>query len=135
MGRMRNKRPNGILSFPGVLAVLTLALWVPATQAAGAAPPQPPLEVNAIKGLRTFPDPMEVVGRVARTNLTQGVFSLSDRSSCGSCPTPDCASFTLPVQWRGTMPRMGEVVAVKGSVKVVEGKRYFVAETVTPEAR
>ena len=126
-------KPHRIPWAPAAWFVMGLALAATAVAAPRAfAETSAPLEVNAVKGLAEFPDPMAVVGKVFKTNHTQRLFSMTDRSACGSCPTPDCETFTLPVKWDGEMPKRGTVVLVRGAVKPVDGKRFFVAQSVTP---
>jgi hypothetical protein len=82
-------------------------------------------DVDRHRGLITV---RGVVSAIARED---GLVSLVDVRAFAECrATNCCAQLTLPVQWTGTMPAVGDRVKVSGQVRREEaGKLAFAATT------
>ncbi|MCX5888541.1 MAG: hypothetical protein NTY36_03715 [Deltaproteobacteria bacterium] len=65
-------------------------------------------------------------GAVAAVVPREQAITLMDRGKMGVC---SCVQVNLlPVQWRGPMPAMGDLIRVEGQAQEVEGKLMFVAD-------
>jgi len=89
-----------------------------------------PLEVDAVKFSKSFPNTLEVVGVVARRHTSAGSFSLIDREEFRKCRSVGCANFLLPVRWSGKLPSITSVVKVKGAVRETKEGKFIFAESV-----
>jgi len=89
-----------------------------------------PLEVDAVKLSKSFPNTLEVVGVVARRHTSAGTFSLIDREEFRKCRSVGCAKFLLPVRWSGKLPSITSVVKVKGAVRDTKEGKFLIADSV-----
>ncbi len=67
-------------------------------------------------------------GVVSAVAPEQQAISLIDCAEFQACGVLTCAQLTLPVQWRGPMPALRDLVRVEGQVREVQGKLMFVAD-------
>lgn len=89
-----------------------------------------PLEVDSVKSAKSLPNSIEVVGVVAKRNVSAGTFSLIDREEFRKCQSVSCANFLLPVRWSGKLPLVISVVKVKGAVRDTKEGKFLFAESV-----
>ena len=108
------------------LAAVISATFLLASQSVAAAP----LEVDAVKSAKALPDTLEVVGVVAKRNVSTGTFSLIDREEFRKCQSVSCANFLLPVRWNGKLPSITSIVKVKGAVRDTKEGKFLFAESV-----
>ncbi len=109
-----------------VLVAVTAATFRIAGPAVAAAA----LEIDAVKSAKSLPNPLEVVGVVAKRNVSAGTFSLIDREEYRKCQSVTCANFLLPVRWAGKLPSISSMVTVKGSVRDTKEGKFLFAESV-----
>jgi hypothetical protein len=128
-----------------VAIAVTLTIWQVRTRSA-----QPttlgltgePSTSNGILGVEGFMKDVDnyrgkvsvegVVSAVAVTNQMLAMIDLREFQTCG---LKQCAEFTLPVRWTGTMPAVGQAVRVEGEVQEDSGKLVFVAQAVEKAER
>jgi hypothetical protein len=67
-------------------------------------------------------------GVVSAIVLEQQAISLIDAKEFQACGVTTCAQLTLPVQWRGPMPAMGDLVRIEGQAQEIKGKLMFMAD-------
>ena len=67
-------------------------------------------------------------GVVSAVAPEQQTISLIDAKEFQACGVTTCAQLTLPVQWRGPVPAVGDLVRVEGQAQEVKGKLMFVAD-------
>jgi hypothetical protein len=78
---------------------------------------------------------IEVIGVVFRLDAAKGTFALVDRSEIAKCKDGSkggscCDPKSLPVQWKGTLPKVSDVVRIKGAVRATKAGKFFVADSV-----
>ncbi len=67
-------------------------------------------------------------GVVSAVAPEQQAISLIDSGEFQACGVTTCAQLTLPVQWRGPMPTVRDLVRLEGQAREVKGKLMFVAD-------
>lgn len=83
---------------------------------------------------------IEVIGVVFRLDAAKGTFALVDRSEAPKCKDGIkeggcCDPRSLPVQWKGALPKVSEVVRVKGAVRATKAGKFFIADSVEKVAK
>jgi len=123
---------------PVTLAVITglaMTFWLvfglgPSVQAGGvAASPQRVLGVDDfMKNMDRYRGEVSLEGVVSGLAPEQQAISLIDGGEFQACGVTTCARLTLPVQWRGPLPAVGDLVRIEGQAQEVKGKLMFVAD-------
>ncbi len=118
------------VAFITALAVAFLQLFNPVLQAGeAAAKPQAILGVDDfMKNVDRYRGQVILEGVVSAVAPEQQTISLIDRTEFQACNVTTCAQLTLPVQWRGPMPAVRNLVRVEGQAREVKGKLMFVAD-------
>ncbi len=117
------------VAFITALAVAFLQFHSPVLQASEAASPQAILGVDDfMKNVDRYRGKVNLEGVVSAVAPEQQAISLIDRGEFQACNVTTCAQLTLPVQWRGLMPAVRDLVRVEGEAREVEGKLMFVAD-------
>lgn len=111
--------------FVALAAVVSAPLWLASPVVAAV-----PMEVDAVKSAKALPEPLEVVGVVAKRNSSTGTFSLIDREEFRKCQSVSCANFLLPVRWSGKLPSFTSIVKVKGAVRDTKEGKFLFADSV-----
>ena len=94
-----------------------------------AASPQKVLGVDDfMKNVDRYRGKVSLEGVVSAITPEQQVISLIDAKEFQACEVTTCAQLTLPVQWRGPMPAVRDLVRVEGQAQEVKGKLMFVAD-------
>lgn len=88
------------------------------------------LEVDAVRDAKTLPPSLSVVGVVAKRNAGRSEFALIDRAEFAKCVQAGCASFYLPVKWKGPLPTLASTVTVTGTVQATKEGKFLVADSV-----
>ena len=103
----------------------------------GPATAAPPLGVeDFMKHVDQHGGPVTVEGVVSSAAAGKGLLTLIDRREFAECGIEECAEYTLPVQWSGSMPAVKDAVRVAGRVKDAGGgKLLFVAASVEKDAK
>lgn len=81
-----------------------------------------------MKNVDRYRDKVSLEGIVSAIVPEQQAVSLIDAKEFQACGVTTCAQLTLPVQWRGPMPAVRDLVRVEGQVQEVKGKLMFVAD-------
>ncbi len=81
-----------------------------------------------MKNVDRYKGKVSLEGVVSAVTPEQQAVSLIDAKEFQACGVTTCAQLTLPVQWRGPMPAMGDLVRVTGQAQEVKGKLTFVAD-------
>ncbi len=94
--------------------------------AEASAPPIVILGVDEfIKDVDRYGGKVSLEGVVGNVAPRQQEITLMDRGKLGVCA---CVQVNLlPVQWRGPMPAMGDLIRIEGQAQEVEGKLMFMA--------
>lgn len=111
--------------FVALVLVISTAWW-PVDPVVAAVP----FEVDAVKSAKSLPSTLEVVGVVAKRNVSTGTFSLIDREEFRKCQSVSCANFLLPVRWSGKLPSIASVIKVRGAIRDTKGGKFLFAESV-----
>lgn len=74
-------------------------------------------------------------GVVSAVAPEQQAISLIDAKEFQACGVTTCAQLTLPVQWRGPAPSLGDLVRIEGQAQEVKGKLMFVADKLEKATR
>jgi hypothetical protein len=112
------------------MTVALLLIFSPGLQAGEAATSrQALLGVDEfMKNVDRYRDKVSLEGIVSAIVPEQQADSLIDAKEFQACGVTTCAQLTLPVQWRGPMPIIGDLVRVEGQAQEVKGKLMFVAD-------
>ncbi len=118
------------VAFITALAVAFLQFFSLVLQAGeAAAKPQAILGVeDFMKNVDRYRGQVILEGVVSAAVPEQQAISLIDRGEFQACNVTTCAQLTLPVQWRGPMPAVRDIVRVEGQAQEVQGKLMFVAD-------
>jgi len=81
-----------------------------------------------MKNVDRYRGRVSLEGVVSAVAPEQQVISLIDSGEFQACGVTTCAQLTLPVQWRGPIPAVLDLVRVEGQAKEVKGKLMFVAD-------
>jgi hypothetical protein len=81
-----------------------------------------------MKNVDHYRGKVSLQGVVSSVAPEQQAFSLIDAKEFQACGVTTCAQLTLPVQWRGSMPVVRDLVRVEGQSQEVQGKLMFVAD-------
>jgi len=118
-----------------IIIAMTIAFWLifslgqglPAGEVAAA-----PQKVSGVDDFMKNGDrhrgKVSLEGVVSTIAPEQQAISLIDRGEFQACGVTTCPQLTLPVQWRGPMPAVGDLVRVEGEAREVKGKLMFVAD-------
>lgn len=134
----RSDKPK---KFPVLAAVIVACLLVfspgAGLQAAETAvSPQKVLGVDEfMKNVDRYPGKVSLEGVVSGVAPDSAAISLIDCGEFQACGVTTCAQLTLPVQWSGPLPGVGDRVKIAGQTKEVKGKLMFVAEKLEKAAR
>jgi hypothetical protein len=88
-----------------------------------------------MKNVDRYPGKVSLEGVVSAVAPEQQVISLIDVQEFQACNVTTCAQLTLPVQWRGPMPAVRDLVRVVGQAQKIKGKLIFGAEKLDKVAR
>ncbi len=118
------------VAFITALAVAFLQFYSPVLQAGEAATkPQAILSIDDfMKNVDRYRGQVILEGVVSTVAPEQQAISLIDRGEFQACNVTTCAQLTLPVQWRGPMPAVRDLVRIEGQAQEVKGKLMFVAD-------
>ena len=81
-----------------------------------------------MKNVDRYRDKVSLEGIVSAIVAEQQAVSLIDTKEFQTCGVTNCAQLTLPVQWGGPPPVIGDLVRVEGQAQEVKGKLMFVAD-------
>ncbi len=81
-----------------------------------------------MKNVDRYKGKVSLEGVVSAVTPEQQAVSLIDAKEFQACGVTTCAQLTLPVQWRGPMPAVRDLVRVTGQAQEVKGKLMFVAD-------
>ncbi len=81
-----------------------------------------------MKNVDRYQGKVSLKGVVSALAPEQQTISLIDAQEFQSCGVTTCAQLTLPVQWRGPMPAVSDLVRVEGQTQEVNGKLMFVVD-------
>ena len=81
-----------------------------------------------MKNVDRYRGKVSLEGVVSAVVPEQKAVSLIDAKEFKACGVTTCAQLTLPVQWRGPLPAVGDLVRVEGQSQQVKGKLMFVAD-------
>jgi len=81
-----------------------------------------------MKNVDRYRSKVSLQGVVSAVTPGQQAIYLIDAKEFQACGVTTCAQLTLPVQWRGSMPAVSDLVRVDGQAQEVKGKFMFVAD-------
>ena len=81
-----------------------------------------------MKNVDRYRGKVSLVGVVSAVAPERQAVALIDAKEFQACGVTTCAQLTLPVQWRGPMPAVGDLVRVEGQARKIKGKLMFVAD-------
>jgi hypothetical protein len=82
-----------------------------------------------MKQADAYPGEIRVQGVVSRVFPEQHMLALIDAEEFKECKVVTCAQLTLPVQWKGAMPKVTDTVLAEGEVRKKGMRKLFVAES------
>jgi len=134
---MRNCTKPIPIAFIPALAVAFLLVFSPILHAGEVAATLPKvLGVDEfMKNVDLYRGKVNLEGVVSALAPEQQAISLIDAKEFQDCGVTTCAQLTLPVQWRGPMPAVRDLVRVEGQAREVKGKLMFVADKLEKVAR
>ena len=134
-----------VFLFAGVVLVLSFALLAwrlrpQAKQPAGgtvtADGAMPVVGVEALMhDVDRYRGTLQVEGAVSAASAETQTLALIDTKELEQCGVTTCAPLSLPVRWTGTLPAVGQLVRIEGSVSESDGKLVFIAQTLDPVER
>ena len=120
-------KPFTIAVITAILLFFSIGQSLPAGEVA--ASPQKLLGVDDfMKDADRYRGKVSLEGVVSTVAPEQQAISLIDSGEFRDCGVTTCAQLTLPVQWRGPMPAVRDLVRVEGQAQEVKGKLMFVAD-------
>jgi len=81
-----------------------------------------------MKNVDRYRGKVSLEGVVSAVAPEQKAISLIDSGEFQACGVTSCAQLVLPVQWRGPLPAVRDLVRVEGQAQEVQVKLMFVAE-------
>jgi hypothetical protein len=112
-----------------VIVAIILVFGIGQGLKAGDASPPKVLGVDDfMKNVDRYPGKVSLEGVVSTVAPEQRVVSLIDAKEFRACGVTTCAPLTLPVQWRGPTPSVGDLVRIEGQTRKIKGKLMFVAD-------
>ncbi len=81
-----------------------------------------------MKNVDRYRGKVSLEGVVSTVAPEQKAVSLIDAKEFQACGVTTCAQLTLPVQWRGPMPAVRDLVRIEGQAQEINGKLMFVAD-------
>lgn len=134
-----------VFLFAGVVLVLSFALLAwrlrpQAKQLAGgtvtADGAMPVVGVEALMHeVHRYRGTLQIEGAVSAASAETHMLALIDTKELEQCGVTTCAPLSLPVRWTGTLPAVGQLVRIEGSVSESDGKLVFIAQTLDPVER
>jgi hypothetical protein len=88
-----------------------------------------------MKNVDRYRGKVRLEGVVSAVAPEQQAISLIDSGEFQACGVTTCAQLTLPVQWRGPMPTVHDLVRVEGQAQEIKGKLMFVADKLEKVSR
>jgi hypothetical protein len=88
-----------------------------------------------MKNVDRYRGKVSLEGVVSAVAPEQQAISLIDSGEFQACEVTTCAQLTLPVQWRGPMPDVRDLVRVEGQAQEMKGKLIFAADKLEKVAR
>jgi hypothetical protein len=127
---MQDCSKSFIVAAVTALALAFLLIFSPGLQAGkAAASRQAILGVDEfMKNVDRYRGKVSLEGVVSAVASEQQAISLIDAKEFQACGVTTCAQLTLPVQWRGPVPSIGDLVRIEGQAQEVKGKLMFVAD-------
>ena len=118
------------VAFITAVVVAFLLVLSPSLRAGESAPSRPALlgVDEFMKYVDRYRDKVSLEGVVSAIVPEQQAVSLIDSKEFQACGVTTCAQLTLPVQWRGPLPAIGDLVKIEGQAQEVNGKLMFVAD-------
>lgn len=118
------------VAFITAMAVACLLVFSPSLRAGETATSRPAfLGVDEfMKNVDRYRDKVSLEGVVSAIVPEQQAVFLIDAKEFQACGVTTCAQLTLPVQWRGPMPAVCDLVRVEGQAQEVKGKLMFMAD-------
>lgn len=83
-----------------------------------------------MKNVTKYQGRVSVEGVVSNISPKQKMLALIDTQEFRECKVVTCAQLTLPVRWKGEMPKVATVVRVDGEVRSEDGQRFFFARDI-----
>jgi hypothetical protein len=127
---MQDYSNSFIVAAVTALALAFLLVFSPGLQAGeAAASRQAILGVDEfMKNVDRYRGKVSLEGVVSAVTPEQQAISLIDGGEFQACGVTTCAQLTLPVQWRGPLPAVGDQVSIEGQAQEIKGKLIFVAD-------
>ncbi len=113
---------------PLAVAFLLIFNSIPQAGEVAAAPPKILGVDEFMKNVDRYQGRVNLEGVVSAVAPEQQALSLIDAKEFQACGVTTCAQLTLPVQWRGPMPAVRDLVRLEGQAQEVKGKLMFVAD-------
>lgn len=89
------------------------------------------MEIEALaKQPDNYRGPIRVRGVVSAVFPDQKMLALIDSKEVEACGVTTCANLSLPVQWEGPMPGVGDQIFAKGQVRTTGAKLIFIASAI-----
>lgn len=83
---------------------------------------------NYMKNSKKYPGSVEVEGVVSQIISDQHLVVIIDTEEYEKCKSVTCSLLRLPVFWEGEVPKVYDIVRVKGEIGKRDDKRLFVAK-------
>ena len=118
-----------------LITVIAVAIIMAVSMAQGLQAGEVPASTKKVLGVDEFMKNVDryrgkvsLEGVVSAVAPEQQTISLIDSGEFQACNVTTCAQLTLPVQWRGPMPVLRDLVRIEGQAQEVKGKLVFVAD-------
>jgi hypothetical protein len=122
-----HNKPGTITLATLILLIFAMASSLQAGEAAASSPKVLGVD-DFMKNVDRYRGQVSLEGVVSAVAPEQQGISLIDPGELQACGVTTCAQLTLPVQWRGPMPVLGDLVRIEGQAREVQGKLMFVAD-------
>ncbi len=131
-------KPLSIAVITAIFLVFSIGQGLQAGEVA-ASPPKVLGIDDFMKNVDRYRAKVSLEGVVSTVAPEQKAVSLIDAKEFQACGVTtcaqSCAQLTLPVQWGGPVPSVGDLVRLEGQAQEIKGKLMFVADKLEKVAR
>ncbi len=120
-------KPLAIAVITAILLVFSIGQGLQAGEVAASLPKVLGVD-DFMKNVDRYRGKVSLEGVVSTVAPEQKAVSLVDAKEFQACGVTTCAQLTLPVQWRGPMPAVRDLVRIEGQAQEINGKLIFVAD-------
>ena len=138
---VENDSMKRVLAIGAFIAVFSMAFVACQSMGESDSPSQEPegsekVSTASVLGVEEFMRNVEqyrqgsvtVEGVVSTVNAENQLVGLIDTREFQECKVTTCSALTLPIHWSGSMPKVQEMIQVKGKLQEKDGRFVFLAQ-------